>query len=149
MSGDLKDPARSIPRGTLLAVIVSLVVYGLQIVICGGTRQRQNAFFKTVSDRFTTEFRLMSDNDFQIDSGQIDDVWNDECAWCKMTGKRLPCTTNPLNILLNERLNSSWAGPFRHHNFHAPPGIDLDRQTLCPLTVPHRKVRHLARLFKV
>jgi amino acid transporter len=36
MSGDLKNPAESIPAGTFLAVIVGFVVYLLQIVVCGG-----------------------------------------------------------------------------------------------------------------
>jgi len=41
MSGDLKDPARSIPRGTLAAIGTGLVVYSLQIFICGGAYTRQ------------------------------------------------------------------------------------------------------------
>ena len=40
MSGDLKDPARSIPRGTLAAIGVGLTLYGLQILICGGAFSR-------------------------------------------------------------------------------------------------------------
>jgi amino acid transporter len=40
MSGDLRNPARSIPLGTLMAVVVGFVVYGLQILICGGMADR-------------------------------------------------------------------------------------------------------------
>ena len=41
MSGDLKDPAKSIPKGTLLAVGVGFLVYGLQIFLCGGMAPRE------------------------------------------------------------------------------------------------------------
>lgn len=36
MSGDLKEPARSIPRGILAAIALSFVVYGVQAVLTGG-----------------------------------------------------------------------------------------------------------------
>ncbi len=42
MSGDLEDPARSIPRGTLAAVGLGFLVYLLQIVLSGGAFDRQN-----------------------------------------------------------------------------------------------------------
>jgi amino acid transporter len=40
MSGDLKDPAKSLVRGTLAAIAVGFVVYLLEIVLCGGSQQR-------------------------------------------------------------------------------------------------------------
>ncbi len=40
MSGDLEDPGRSIPLGTLAAVGVGFLVYFLQIVVCGGAYER-------------------------------------------------------------------------------------------------------------
>lgn len=42
MSGDLADPRRSIPSGTLLAVGVGFVVYLLQILLCGGAFPRED-----------------------------------------------------------------------------------------------------------
>ncbi|MCO8123034.1 amino acid permease [Stieleria sp. TO1_6] len=42
MSGDLKDPARSIPRGTLAAVFVTLMVYASQAVFLGGSASRDD-----------------------------------------------------------------------------------------------------------
>jgi len=40
MSGDLKDPGKSIPRGTLMAIAVGGAVYLAQIVVCGGAFTR-------------------------------------------------------------------------------------------------------------
>ncbi|MHC4324108.1 MAG: amino acid permease, partial [Planctomycetota bacterium] len=40
MSGDLKDPARSLVRGTMAAVAVGFIVYLLEIILCGGSQQR-------------------------------------------------------------------------------------------------------------
>lgn len=36
MSGDLRNPARSIPLGTISAILLSYIVYAFQMVICGG-----------------------------------------------------------------------------------------------------------------
>jgi amino acid transporter len=41
MSGDLKDPARSLPRGTLAAIGVGFVVYLIQMLVCGGAFGRE------------------------------------------------------------------------------------------------------------
>ena len=41
MSGDLQDPARSIPGGTLLAVVVTGLVYLLLVVMLGATSSRE------------------------------------------------------------------------------------------------------------
>lgn len=40
MSGDLKDPARSIPLGTFLAIGVSFLIYLALLVLCGGAFTR-------------------------------------------------------------------------------------------------------------
>ena len=40
MSGDLKDPARSLVRGTMAAVGVGFLVYLVEIILCGGSQQR-------------------------------------------------------------------------------------------------------------
>jgi amino acid transporter len=40
MSGDLKDPARSLVRGTMAAIAVGFVIYFLEILICGGATAR-------------------------------------------------------------------------------------------------------------
>lgn len=42
MSGDLKDPGRSIPKGTFAAVIVGFLVYLLQLILSGGAFARED-----------------------------------------------------------------------------------------------------------
>jgi amino acid transporter len=54
MSGDLEDPGRSIPRGTLAAVGVGFLVYFVQILISGGAWTR--------TDLITNPFGLLKDN---------------------------------------------------------------------------------------
>ena len=41
MSGDLKDPAKSIPQGTLLAVLVTGIIYATMVVVLGATASRE------------------------------------------------------------------------------------------------------------
>ncbi len=50
MSGDLKDPGKSLPRGTLIAIIVATIVYGAQILITGGAFDRGTL----INDPFTS-----------------------------------------------------------------------------------------------
>lgn len=40
ISGDLKDPARSIPKGTLLALLISAISYAVFVVFAGGAADR-------------------------------------------------------------------------------------------------------------
>ncbi|UCD48674.1 MAG: hypothetical protein JSW27_14210 [Phycisphaerales bacterium] len=40
MSGDLKDPARSLVRGTMAAIAVGFIIYLLEIIFCGGSTSR-------------------------------------------------------------------------------------------------------------
>ena len=47
MSGDLKDPSKSIPSGTLWAVVVTAVIYGVMAILLGGCA--------TSSDLISTE----------------------------------------------------------------------------------------------
>ncbi len=54
MSGDLKDPARSIPRGTFAAILVGFIVYLLQILLSGGAYSRPDLIAKP--------FSLLQDN---------------------------------------------------------------------------------------
>ena len=54
MSGDLEDPGRSIPRGTLAAIGVGFLVYFAQIVLSGGAYER--------SALIATPFKLLQDN---------------------------------------------------------------------------------------
>jgi amino acid transporter len=41
MSGDLKNPTRSIPSGTLAAIFVAFLIYAAEMVICGGAIDRE------------------------------------------------------------------------------------------------------------
>ena len=45
MSGDLKNPALSIPRGTFYAIGVGFCIYLIEIIICGGAQTRDQLTF--------------------------------------------------------------------------------------------------------
>ncbi|MBL4848665.1 MAG: amino acid permease [Planctomycetes bacterium] len=54
MSGDLEDPAKSLPRGTLAAVGVGFVVYLVQTILCGGAFAR--------ADLIAEPYGILKDN---------------------------------------------------------------------------------------
>lgn len=41
ISGDLKDPAKSIPKGTLLSLLISMIVYAIFVLVAGGSALRE------------------------------------------------------------------------------------------------------------
>ena len=49
MSGDLKNPARSIPRGTILAIALTTVVYMCMAVVFGASRPRGELLANTLA----------------------------------------------------------------------------------------------------
>ncbi len=53
MSGDLKNPSRSLPLGTFLAIGLGLLVYAAEAVLCGGAISREqlvNAPFQSLKE---------------------------------------------------------------------------------------------------
>lgn len=65
MSGDLADPGRSIPRGTIAAVGVGFLIYLAQILLSGGAQTRSellNASFETLCSQalFSTGFLVVA-----------------------------------------------------------------------------------------
>lgn len=40
ISGDLKDPAKSIPKGTLLSLAISMASYAIFVIFAGGSAMR-------------------------------------------------------------------------------------------------------------
>lgn len=38
--GDLKDPASAIPKGTMLALLISMISYGIFVIFAGGAAMR-------------------------------------------------------------------------------------------------------------
>ncbi len=65
MSGDLRNPGKAIPAGTLGAVATGFAVYGLQILLCGGAQSRQalvHASFETLCSQalFNADFLVVA-----------------------------------------------------------------------------------------
>jgi amino acid transporter len=54
MSGDLKNPARSLVRGTMAAIAVGFVIYLAEIILCGGSQRR--------ADLQTQPFEMLRNN---------------------------------------------------------------------------------------
>ncbi len=62
MSGDLKNPSKSIPSGTFAAVFTGLLIYGLQVLIVGGAQTRDqllNSSFETMGEQALFGFGLL------------------------------------------------------------------------------------------
>ncbi len=54
MSGDLKNPGKSIPSGTLASVFTGFLIYGIQILIIGGAQTRDqmiSSSFETMGEQ--------------------------------------------------------------------------------------------------
>ncbi len=68
MSGDLAEPEKSIPRGTLQAIVVGALVYGLQILITGGSTTR----FSLVERPFES---ILEQSLFGLDIVVLGGVW--------------------------------------------------------------------------
>ncbi|XP_013113725.2 bumetanide-sensitive sodium-(potassium)-chloride cotransporter isoform X2 [Stomoxys calcitrans] len=75
ISGDLKDPQKSIPKGTLLAILITTVTYLIMVVMAGGTMARDatgnvtdmiNGSFAFLDCMPETECRFGLSNSFQV-----------------------------------------------------------------------------------
>uniref|UniRef100_A0A2A4JL60 Bumetanide-sensitive sodium-(Potassium)-chloride cotransporter n=1 Tax=Heliothis virescens TaxID=7102 RepID=A0A2A4JL60_HELVI len=73
ISGDLKDPASAIPKGTLLALLISMVSYALMVLFSGGSALRD------ASGNLTD---LVFDNGTLVDYSALSNcVANDTCKY--------------------------------------------------------------------
>lgn len=91
-------------------------------------------------------FGSVPHDDLPVDSGQANNVRQDEGFRGEVLGERFAGTAYPFPVLFDERPDGTGAGSFRYDDFDAAARKDLYGQSLGARTLAHRKARRLAGL---